>query len=232
MPSFFTYFTLTTGLREPLVAPAGTLARWTCHVESVETTLKIPVERDGFDESLVRDVRPRWRLPREFDVDDETLCRVARDHNRWVRRAYEDLGRWMHETPTGDVETITLDQAAEVWRGFETFFDVPVQRWTRDYYQERAEHLYQVMRGQEDEGVQFGAPPLTIEQARAVTILMSQFLDTHDIRLDVPRGWDSLANRYDGEYDWCEHCGAVAEDDPCEHVLAEYDDEVDAVDHD
>ena len=75
------------------------------------------------------------------------------------------------------------------------------------------EVLYDVMRGNENEGITFGEKKLTPKQASAVVRLFSEFLDKHDRRLDVPNGHDYLASSYDGGYWWCEKCGAITYDD-------------------
>lgn len=73
--------------------------------------------------------------------------------------------------------------------------------------------LYEVMRGRKSEGVTFDEKALTPKQTAKVIILFSEFLDHHDIRLDVPNGRDQLASSTDGGYDWCEKCGAMDPDD-------------------
>ncbi|HEA67728.1 MAG TPA: hypothetical protein ENI07_13020 [Desulfobacterales bacterium] len=70
------------------------------------------------------------------------------------------------------------------------------------------------MRGQESDGITFDEiPPLTPEQAGQVIVLFSEYLDTADIRLEVPRGHNRLASSDDGGYLWCEKCGAVTYED-------------------
>ena len=39
--------------------------------------------------------------------------------------------------------------------------------------------------------------------------IFSPILDSHDVRLDVPKGLDRLAASDDGGYWWCSKCGAV-----------------------
>jgi len=60
--------------------------------------------------------------------------------------------------------------------------------------------------------VTFDEKPLTERQAAQVINLFSVFLDAHDCRLDVPKGYDYLASSYNGGYIWCEKCGAVTGD--------------------
>ena len=74
---------------------------------------------------------------------------------------------------------------------------------------ERMEHVYEVLRGHESEGVTFDAKALTPKQAAAVIRMLEPYLDAHDMRLEVPRGYDYLASSDDGGYDWCITHGAV-----------------------
>jgi hypothetical protein len=55
--------------------------------------------------------------------------------------------------------------------------------------------------------------PLTERQAASVIILFSQWLDEHDIRLDVPLGHDILGRSDQGDYDWCSECGPIHSDE-------------------
>lgn len=66
--------------------------------------------------------------------------------------------------------------------------------------------LYEVMRGRPSEGITFDVKALTPAQAGAVIRLFEQFLDTHDVRLEVPHGYDHLASSLDGGYQWCNKC--------------------------
>jgi hypothetical protein len=76
------------------------------------------------------------------------------------------------------------------------------------------EHLYEVMRGRESNGVTFDVKPLTEKQAAQVINLFSEFLDPDDLRLNVPDGRDYLASSADGGYEWCDKCfKPIAEDD-------------------
>lgn len=126
---------------------------------------------------------------------------------------YEDFGEWHAKPPPAPNETLTVEDARSFWHALESRIDVPAQRWTSDYYQERMEHLYEVMRGRPSEGVTFGTKALTPKQAAEVVVLFSEFLDDHDIRLDVPLGHDGLRSSADGGYVWCEKCGAITDDD-------------------
>lgn len=133
------------------------------------------------------------------------LCRTVSTHNLFVRRLYEDLALWA-ETPPADGETLTEADAAEFWHGLHEL-SVRQDRWTREYFRERMEHLYEVMRGRESEGVSFDAKALTPAQAAAVVRIFDCYLDNYAMCLDVPHGHDHLASSYDGGYDWCGMCG-------------------------
>lgn len=210
--SYHTFFSFSTGLRCDVVAPAGTLARWQSHVKDVEATLGLKAER-------YQDNAAHWQSTDFVGVADDVACRTVADHNRWVRLVYERLGSWM-ESPVDGGETITPAAMDAIWHGLE-ILDVEPGRWTPEYYRERSEHLYAVMRGRPSEGVTMDAEPLTERQAAAVTRLFSEFLDAGDLRLAVPVGHDHLASSYDGGYTWCEHCGPIDEDDSCFHLAVE-----------
>jgi hypothetical protein len=107
---------------------------------------------------------------------------------------------------------MTPNDAQEFWFGFQEL-EVAPARWTLDFYRNRMEHLYEVMRGKENEGVSFDVKALTPKQAAQVINLFSTYLDSHDLRLDVPKDRDYLASSYDGGYTWCDKCfAAIAED--------------------
>lgn len=210
MSSHHVYFALSTGLSGPVTVPRGTLSNAIVHVEGLEETLGLKrtqyrdnaVHWDTFDPAF------RHGFP---DVEDKTLCEAVAEHNDWVRRFYEDLARWAAQ-PAPDGEELTPEQAQQFWHGLQ-LLTVQPGRWTHEYYRARMEHFYEVMRGRPNEGVTWGVPKLSPKQAGAVIWLFSELLDTHDIRLEVPRDRDYLASSYDGEYEWCERCGAVTNDD-------------------
>lgn len=203
--SVHVFFAFSKGLSQPLQAPKGTLSSIIAHVEEIEETLGLkrtqyrdnPVHWDTFD--------PAWRAGFP-DVDDKTLCEAVSEHNAWVRRLYEQFATWA-ENPVDGGETITPADAQTFWHAL-MLLTVRPERWTADYYRDRMEHFYEVMRGRPQEGVTFPGPKLSERQAAAV-IWLFDFLDPSDLRLDVPKGCDYLASSYDGEYDWCTRCGAV-----------------------
>ncbi len=135
---------------------------------------------------------------------------MAEIHNEWVRRTYHDLAEWS-QTPPADGEALTPEQAEEFWPALE-IINVPPERWTRDFYRARMQSLFNVMVGNEAEGTTFDEKPLSPRQAGAVILLFEQYLDRHDVRLSVPKGYDFLTE----DYVWCERCGAaIYQGQPC-----------------
>ena len=206
--SYHVFFSFSTGLSQPMVCPKGTL-------EKIKTAIADTEKALGLVTTQYLDNPKHWDSRKNDEaikgVDDKVLCETAMRHNNFVRWLYEDFEKWS-KNPPEDGETITLDEAKGFWHGLE-FIKVSPDRWTPEYYIDRMEHLYEVMRGRDSQGVSFGEKALTEKQAAQVINLFSEYLDSDDRRLDVPRGHDSLASSYDGGYDWCEKCGAVCPDD-------------------
>lgn len=240
-------FSLSSGLRGPIICPAGTLARITAHVEDVERRLglgpdwyrttinSVPEVVDGDVEQVValageRHLRDPHRLRRLLgnphaeapyidmlrrEVTAHIACEVVGRHNEWLDTLWGEFLEWSNGVVEGDTEVITPEQASGFWRGLRRLY-VPPSMWTRDYTIEQMSHAYEVLRGRESRGARLGwgdIKPLSERQAAEAIILFSQWLDPHDIRLDVPKGCDHLATSDNDEYTWCETCGAVAEDD-------------------
>lgn len=200
------YFMFAAGLNEPVRVPKGTLARIREHVRHVEATLKLQTER--YEKNP-----PHWTLEskRFLGLDDALVCKTVDEHNTFVRWLYDCMAE--SKTRDKDFEEITPRQFARFLHALE-LLDVPPERWTRHYYRARMEAAYEVMRGRPAEGMVWDLKkPLTPEQAGAVIVLFSQWLDAHDLRLDVPWRCDKLASSYDGEYLWCVQCGAIASED-------------------
>lgn len=203
--SYHVFFEFSQGLSRPIKAKPGTLEKILTHVRHVEKTL-------GYKTSQYMDNPPHWESTVPIDgVTDKVFCKTAEDHNIFVRWLYDRLAEWS-EKPPNPSEEITPEDAKQFWHGLR-LIEVPWQRWTRDYYVARMQCLYEVMRGNDCEGISFDEKALTPEQCSAVMNLFSQYLDTHDSRLAVPRGCDYLAASDDGGYEWCEKCGAVTYDD-------------------
>lgn len=211
--SFHVFFVFAAGLAKPIRCPKGTLADIMKHVADVEA--KHGVKPETYNG------RVRWChfALREAiaALSDKDACRLADEHNAWVRWIYDRFTVWSEKPITGKgSEKITPAAAKKFWYAL-TMIDVPAERWTGDYYRARMDAAYEAMRGRGGrgggEGFTFDAEPLSEKQAAAVMILFSQWLDTHDIRLDVPNGHDCLKASCDGGYEWCADCGAIDEDD-------------------
>jgi|SRR6185437_11061859 len=235
--SYRVFFSFSKGLAKPILVPKGTLAALQEHVARVEKALGLKVEKYRDNPAHWRDTTPTT------DISDEDFCKLVEEHNRWVRWVYNWFGEWSEATrkkqapkdgwgrwerrfgpdlhlyftgcniKSDPPDTLTPADAQTFWHGLQEL-EVPVERWSRDYYVSRMQHLYEVMRGNESEGVTFNAKKsLTPRQAAAVVCLFSSYIDSHDMRLDVPNGYDHLASSYDGGYDWCSTCGPVHPDD-------------------
>lgn len=203
------YFMFASGLSETIRVEMGTFQRMMEHVDEIESELGL--ERESHDNNL-----SHWtsKSKRFEGIPDEKVCLMVSKHNRYVRWFYDMLdARSKSPTNLTAFENLTPKKAQQFWHALELLSVEPF-RWTKDFYREEMDRLYEAMRGRETDGVSFNAKkPLTIEQADAVICLFSEYLDKYDIRLAVPRGHDSLASSYDGEYYWSSTCGAVAEDD-------------------
>lgn len=224
--SYHVFFSFSTGFTKSLKCPKGTYAQIKKHVKDIEESLGLKPEQ-----YLNNPVH--WNMfefrKRIHDIPDELLCTEVSSHNRYIRRLYEEFAFWFkhpftvgkgHQDtginqgyPVGTkAERITPAMIREVWHGFE-LLEVPATKWTRDYYREQMDALYEVMRGRPTNGISFDVKALTEKQAASVINLFSEFLDAHDLRLDVPNGHDCLKSSYDGGYRWCEICGPVDEND-------------------
>lgn len=201
--SFHVFFDFSSGLEKSLFVPKGTLdeiMRRVAHIENVF----------GFKVEKYKDNPPHWCSTKpNKKVTDEVYCDEAERHNEWVRSLYGLLSEWS-EHPVKDGEELTPEAATKFWHGLR-ILDVPVSCWTDDYYKARMNALYEAMRGRECEGMEFDAKALNIKQAAAVIRLFDQYLDPGDIRLEVPKGHDSLYSSDD--YAWCDKCGAIHWDD-------------------
>lgn len=192
-------------INRSIFAPVGTLEKIMEHVEWVED--KLDIEREKY-----LDNPERWKHTNYENIEEKTLCRVAIEHNNWQRQLFEDFGKWSENQPGEGMEEITPVDAEKFFPALTTI-EVPLSRWSRDYYIGRMQVYYETMRGREAEGMKLSGEPLTTEQANAVIWLFSHILDEHDVRLDVPKGCDSLYASDDGGYEWCEKCGAILPDD-------------------
>jgi hypothetical protein len=203
--SHHVFFMFAEGLAKPMRVPKGTRERMLAHVAEVERTLQLKTEK-------YLNNPPHWtsESTRFKGIDDKIVCRAVEDHNRMVRWFYRILSEASGKPKGKDTELLTPKQAAEFWHGLQ-ILEVDPDRWTADYYRERMEEMYEVLRGRPTNGTAFDAKALNTKQANAVICLFSQYLDSHDIRLEVPWQRDHLVDSE--EYRWCERCGAIAIDD-------------------
>lgn len=218
------FFGFSTGFNRPLHCPKGTLASIRKHVAEIEELLDLKVTSPG--EGNIKAYGPNcgghwdhWDPAYRAgwpEVDDEVLCETIGKHNAWVRWIYDHTAKWAAEESSSKTEIITPEMGATFWHAL-SILEVRPDRWTKEYYRARMEHLYAVMRGLENEGDTFNAKALTPQQAGAVIGLFEQFLDPGDARLEVPVGHDYLASSDDGQYSWCTQHGAIAEEDLGEH---------------
>jgi hypothetical protein len=204
--SYQVYFSFSSGLAKAMWVPLGTRVSIQDHIEMVESVLGLQAEQYGTNPK-------HWARSDFADISDDVLCETVSLHNRWVRKLWVDLGKWS-KAPVAAGEELTPLNAQEFWHGLQ-LLTVPVQRWSKSYYTERMEVLFEVMRGREAEGITFNAKKaLTSVQAGSVVELFSEFLDGDDIRLAAPYKRDFLASSYDGGYSWCDQCyRAIAEGD-------------------
>ena len=202
--SFRVYFNMSTGVSKPITVQKGTLTKIKECIKETEEGLGLEIEQ-------YKDNPPHWgsTKPKE-GVSDETYCQIVEAHNRFVYWLYKHIEA-CSEKPFYDGEVITPEQSAKLWYGLVTI-NIPVERWSRDYYVARMEEMYEALRGR-GEGYFLNSKPLTERQAADVICLFGQWLDVHDCRPDVPKGHDHLAAMDDGGYVWCEKCGAVTEQD-------------------
>jgi hypothetical protein len=163
--SYQTFFSFASGLAKPLYCPPGTLAGIMAHVDQVQETLHLKTEQ-------FLNNPPHWMNRRLYDgIDDAIVCETIRRHNEWVRDLHTRFAKWA-QAPAEGAEVITPDDAKTFWHAL-ACLEVDPDRWTRDYYRNRMEHLYEVMRGRDNEGVSLDeVKPLTQAQAAAVIGLL------------------------------------------------------------
>lgn len=220
--SFNVHFSFSWCLAKTLTVPAGTKEQSIAHVNEVQRLLNLTLEPPyGGNLKAYGELYPShwdtWKRSAAWEtVNDEILCKTVESHNRWVRSMYDDFEKYATTpfvaTAWVGTEELTPADAREFWHGL-TILEVPVDRWTRDYYRARMEALYEVMRGRPSEGMELDSKPLSQQQTGAVIRLFEQYLDNHDLRLDVVQqpgrgfnGLDFIASSYDGGYDYCDAC--------------------------
>jgi len=212
----------TDGLLKPIQVKAGALAKIASHREMLTKLFDLGDDPRDWSLTIERKLNtrgvPSSRLSRVPARDDD-VGMLTDDHAHEIAEAHRTFLDAMWEQfrsdrkLEGEIETITVEQAAEFWPLLTLSIEVPFWRWSAEHYHEQMIHAYEVMRGRDSHGEHFDAEPLSIAQAKAVVLVFSRWMDEHDIRLDVPNGHDDLARSDTGEYDWCEHCGAIGGDE-------------------
>jgi len=198
--SFKLFFDLAESFMEPIMVPAGTYKKILNQIESVENEL-------GFKREKHEDNQWHWQETLKDDVSDATFCEVVWSHNAFVRSLHDNLRKWAAEKPDGETEIITVEQSRDFFPGLRQL-SVPYERWTEDYFEEKLENIYDIMRGRNRDGVSFDAEPLSEEQAAGVVLLFQEYIVGHERfpkNYDVPRGCDYLADSEDTA--WCEQMG-------------------------
>lgn len=214
MPSYHSFFMFQTSLKNPMKVQIGTCEKIREHVEHITEECGLKIEQ-------FEDNSPHWERYEPSDsVDDKTASNLVRQHNGWVEWLYGRLAEWS-KNPPKEYEEMTPEFAETVWHGFSKLH-LPVERWSADYYQEEMQRLFDVMRGEDDDEIIWNGDPLTPRQAAEVINLFDMYLDKHDVRLELPQGWDDQLLNAD-EYAWCPEHGAIPVDD------TEYDEENDNV---
>lgn len=245
---FHTFFMFSTGLAKPLVVPKGTVDRI---IEQGERTQRMllglrPGEWHSAEKRMRHHTPDEVRAaqgPHKYQPTDEecapgrpyalevrgkTLCDAYEQHNGFVQdiyRLFEDASGRSPEDAGDTFEVVTPEQARTFWPFLSMIGDIPVELWTREFALARNSELYEALRGREGGDMILGAPPLTTEQAAAVINLIHRYTDPHDQDFEVAKGHDRIeqSGSYDGDgYTWCEHCGAVREEDGC---MADTEDE-------
>lgn len=204
--SFKVFFDFSVGFSKTLYFCKGTYKRVLEGVNATERRLKI---RRQYCRGACR-----WNNFPLVDggISNEEYCDAVEKHNSLVEWFYEQCSQAPCEPQQGREEAITPGMASNLFIGLRQLTVRP-ERWTYEYYQSRMEAMYDTLRGRPREGMIFDSEPLSIEQARDVIVIFAQYLDSHDIRLDVCRGHDSLTNSYSEGYFWCDQCGAISYDD-------------------
>jgi hypothetical protein len=236
--SYHVFFSFSVGLAHPMIVPQGTLEACRAHVERVENTLGFKRTKYLDNPEHWVSTRPMdsvtdkvfCHVATQHNAWVRMLYELFREWSEAAKNGQPIRGEWKPRLWPGKhddllslfsgrdaspfkTEVLSPEDAQTFWRGL-VDIPVPSHRWTRSLYVDRMEHAYEVLRGRESEGVTLNCKkPLTVKQAAAVICLFSEWLDSHDMRLDVRRGYDDLTSSYDGGHDWCEQCGAVDYDD-------------------
>lgn len=165
---------------------------------------------DPFEVITPEDAQRFWHCLSMLEVPPE----------RWtMEHRAEELGRLVEAMATGerdgvfyDAEPITRPQAEAVAMLLGGHM-LEAAEWTADEYAETMDEDFEAMTRGDFRGGTFEAAPITREQAAEAIALFAQWLDGNDVRLALPKGRSDLARSDEGEYLWCERCGAIHEDD-------------------
>lgn len=203
MPSYNVLFALSVGLKSTMKVPVGTCNNIREHVETI-------TEECGLEVEQYMNNPPHWRRSEPAEsVDDEKAGDLVRLHNNWVKWLHRQMIEWS-KNPPEEYEKMTSEFAATIWHGLSKL-DLPEQRWSAEYYREEMQCLFDVMRGENDDEINWETDTLTSRQAVDVINLFSVYLDHHDIRLELPEGGDQLYSS--DEYEWCPKHMAIPIDD-------------------
>ncbi|MCB1714250.1 MAG: hypothetical protein KDK05_03850 [Candidatus Competibacteraceae bacterium] len=195
------FFDLSQGISKAIQVPIGTCEEIRQHVDEVTAS-------GGLKVIQYKNNPPHWdRYTPSTEVPNEIASNIVINHNRFVRWLYYGLAEWS-KNPPKECEELTPEFAASIWYGLSTL-ELPVERWSSDYYQTEMQKLFNVMTTGECDGIAWTTDKLTRQQAIDVVHLFESYLDRHDIRLEMPIGRDYFTD----EYVWCENCGIVADED-------------------
>jgi hypothetical protein len=237
--SYHVYFAFSTGLSKPLRVPEGTLADLWSKIERVESVLGL--ERTPSYTPEGEDQRPGWSwrsvekciraklgerpehhlAAREWDSDRERMAEVIEWHNDFVRRLYDDFGKWSTDLKgkRKGVEVISLEAAAEFWGGLK-ILEFPRDLWTERCFENHMEHLFTLISKRKSQGMSLDCEAFSDKQKSALIWLLEGELDQwgFDMCFEIPLSadltpYDFLVHLSDGGYDWCSFCGAIYSDD-------------------
>lgn len=203
MVSHHVMFSFSTGLNKSIKVPKG-------KCEEIKAAVEWITKEAGLEVEKYMENPPHWKsyTPAK-NIKDNRACELVRDHNAWVQRLYKNIAEWS-KNPPKDYEEMTPEFASSIWYGLDTL-DIPISRWSKEYYKQEMQELFDIMTGSEDFPTEWGEKKLTPKQAAAVIHLFEEYLDEHDIRLELPKGGDTLLDS--DEYFWCENHGAIPHDE-------------------
>ena len=206
MPLYHCLFSFSQGINQTIKVPKGTIDMIKDWIE--EVTLKL-----GLKITQYLDNPKYWECyePDE-SISNEIASEYVEQHNSTVRQFYHDLQRWV-KNPPEDYDELTPEIAQTFWHGLE-MLRLPYHRWSKEYYTNEMEHLFDVMTRGESREVSWNTKKLTLKQAASVIHLFETYLDYHDVRLELPYKRDFLVD--DNQYHWCPNHGAIYNDDVIE----------------